>query len=59
MENVVAVDEMEHAGTSTVNISCSRVAYRHVFLVINGVPGRKVVRNQLPESVEKGVRPLP
>jgi hypothetical protein len=45
IENVVAVDQMEHAGTSTVNSSRRRVAYRHMFLVIYGGPGMKGVRN--------------
>jgi hypothetical protein len=58
MENGVAVDEMEHAGTSTVNSSRRKVAYRHMFLVINGGPGMKGVRKQLPSCVEKGVRAL-
>jgi hypothetical protein len=55
MENVVTVDEMEHAGTSTKNSSRRRAAYRHMFLIINGGPGMKGVRTQLPECVEKGV----
>jgi hypothetical protein len=58
IETVVAVDKMEHAGTSTLNSSRRRVAYRNMFLVINEGPGSKGVRTQLPECVEKGMRAL-
>jgi hypothetical protein len=58
MESIVAVDQMKHASTLTVNSNLCRVAYRHMFLVVNGGPGRKGVRSKLPQGVVKGVQAL-
>jgi hypothetical protein len=56
---VIANDENEHGHTFTIdNKSRRKLAYRHMFRVVNGGPGQKGVRKRLPACVETGVRAL-
>jgi hypothetical protein len=56
---VIANDENKHGHTFTINNKTRRkLAYRHMFRVVNGGPGQKGVRRRLPECVETGVRAL-
>jgi hypothetical protein len=57
-EAVIAIDEDEHGPFAIVNKTRHKVAYRHMFRVVNEGPGQKGVRKQLPGCVEKGVRAL-
>jgi hypothetical protein len=58
-EAVVTNNENEHGHTFTiVNKTRHKIAFSHMFRVVNGGPGQKGVRKQLPECVEKGVRAL-
>jgi hypothetical protein len=57
VQTLIAVDENEHAGTFTAGSTRRKVAYKHMFRVVNG-PGQKGVRKQHFECVLKGVRAL-
>jgi hypothetical protein len=57
IDTVIAVDENEHAGMSTVNSAQRKVAYKHMFRVVND-PGQKNVRKKHSECVLNGVRAL-
>ena len=56
---VIAKDDMEHGHSCTVvNSTRRRIAFKHMFVIVNGGHGQKGVRKRLPECVEKGVRGL-
>jgi hypothetical protein len=58
-EAVIANNENEHGHTFTiVNKTRCKIAFQRMFRVINGGPGQKGIRKQLPECVEKGIRAL-
>jgi hypothetical protein len=58
-DGVIANDENENGHTFTIeNKTRRKLAFRHMFRVVNGGPGVKGVRKQLPECVEFGVRAL-
>jgi hypothetical protein len=58
-DTVVAKDEMEHGHTNAIANSARRkVAYRHMFYVVNDGYGQKGVRKRLPVCVEIGIRAL-
>jgi hypothetical protein len=58
-DGVIANDENENGHTFMIeNKTCRKLAFRHMFRVVNGGPGEKGVRKQLPECVEFGVRAL-
>jgi hypothetical protein len=56
-ETVIANDEIEHGHIlAMVNKTRRKIAFRHMFRVINGGPGQKGVRKRLPVCVENGIR---
>jgi hypothetical protein len=58
-EAVVENDRNENGHTFLIeNKTRRKIAFRHMFRVVNGGPGQKGVRKQLPECVECGVRRL-
>jgi hypothetical protein len=58
-DGVIANDKNENGHTFSIkNKTCRKLAFRHMFRVVNGGPGQKGVRKQLPECVEFGVRAL-
>jgi hypothetical protein len=56
-DTVMAIDKNEHGGTSTANNTRRKVAYKHMFQVING-RGQKGIRKCHSECVETGVQAL-
>jgi hypothetical protein len=56
---VIANDENEHGNLLTVtNSTRRRIAFKHMFHVINGGYGQKGVRKRHPACVEDGIRAL-
>jgi hypothetical protein len=56
-DTVMEIDINEHGGTSTANNTRRKVAYKHMYQVVNGI-GQKGIRLRHSECVETGVRAL-
>jgi hypothetical protein len=56
-DTVMAIDKNEHGGTSTANNTYRKVAYKHMFQVING-RGQKGIQKCHSQCVETGVPAL-
>jgi hypothetical protein len=56
---LIANNDNEHGHMFyLVNKTRRKIAFRHMFWVVNGGPGQKGVRKRLPECVESGVGAL-
>jgi hypothetical protein len=57
-KDILAHDKDVHAGMSTANSTRRRLAFKHMFYVLNGGPGTGGIRKRHPKCVEDGIHSL-